>query len=226
MTIRLHFIVEGQSEETFINRSLIPHLANYGVVGDVRCVMTSKKRGIKYRGGLSSYSKAKRDITLWMREDQKPDSFFTTMFDLYRLPADFPGIESSNLISDPYDKVQVIENELASDIGPHHFIPHIQLHEFETLLFVEPSKLLDHFPSRDAAVESLKTVASQFDSPELIDGGEDSSPSKRIIREIPEYEKRKVSAGVIVACAIGLADIRTSCPHFDCWISRLESISR
>ena len=29
MSARLHFIVEGQTEETFVNRVLVPHLATY-----------------------------------------------------------------------------------------------------------------------------------------------------------------------------------------------------
>ncbi len=37
MSVRLHFIVEGQTEETFINRVIIPHLASCrcGAMSDV-----------------------------------------------------------------------------------------------------------------------------------------------------------------------------------------------
>lgn len=37
-------------------------------------------------------------------------------------------------------KVAVIEKALADDIDDGRFIPYIQLHEFETLLFADPRK--------------------------------------------------------------------------------------
>ena len=46
--IRLHFIVEGQTEETFVNQVLKPHLGNRYVWADARCVQTSR------RGAVSS----------------------------------------------------------------------------------------------------------------------------------------------------------------------------
>jgi len=60
MSVRLHFVVEGQTEETFVNRTIIPHLASYSVWGDVRCVMTGRKRGILHRGGLASYARREK----------------------------------------------------------------------------------------------------------------------------------------------------------------------
>ena len=62
MSIRLHFIVEGQTEETFVNQTLRPHLAKLCIWADARCVMTSRQRGLKHRGGISSYAKVKKDI--------------------------------------------------------------------------------------------------------------------------------------------------------------------
>ena len=34
--IRLHVTVEGRTEEAFVNRTLRPYLANFGVYADVR----------------------------------------------------------------------------------------------------------------------------------------------------------------------------------------------
>ena len=95
--IRLHVIAEGQTEQAFTNRVLIPHLANYRIFADARCVLTSKdKRAAKeYRGGLLSYQKAKQDIITWLKQDKHTECRFTTMFDLYALPEDFPGFPES-----------------------------------------------------------------------------------------------------------------------------------
>ena len=42
MAARLHFVVEGQTEETFVNQTLVPHLAHMSIVSDARCVATNR----------------------------------------------------------------------------------------------------------------------------------------------------------------------------------------
>lgn len=198
MSIRIHFVVEGQTEETFVNNTLKPYLASHAIWGDARRVMTKKSRSYAYRGGLVSYSKAKKDIILWIKEDNNRDSYFTTMFDLYALPEDFPGFQNSRNISDPENRVKSIENALSADINYQRFVPYIQLHEFEALILADPQKLESEFPEHDKAIKNLVEMVKDEDSPEYIDDGEETAPSKRIIKEIPEYEGMKVSAGPIV----------------------------
>lgn len=224
MAVRLHFIVEGQTEETFVNRVLKPHLAAVSVWCSAQCVMTTRKRGIKHRGGLRNYTLPKHHINTWMQQDRNPDARFTTMFDLYRLPEDFPGYDEASSVSDPYERVVVLENALSQDISDHRFIPYIQLHEFEALLFASPRMLETQFHHRSDEIDRLVETASAFDSPELIDDGRDTAPSKRIAGEIPEYGSRKASAGPIVAEKIGLSMLRSKCRHFGEWIDRLETI--
>ena len=95
MAVRLHCIVEGQTEEAFVNQVLTIHLANQLILADVRYVETEAKHGRTYRGGATQYSRAKRDIDAWLRQDQNHDARFTTMFDLCGLPTDFPGYEEA-----------------------------------------------------------------------------------------------------------------------------------
>ena len=54
--IWLHIIAEGQTEQNFAKRILMPHLANFNVFVDARCVLTSKDKRTskKYTGGLPS----------------------------------------------------------------------------------------------------------------------------------------------------------------------------
>ncbi len=93
--MRLNIIAEGNTEENFVNQTLKPHLASLSVGASVRVVTTRRTRGKKYRGGLSTYAKARIDIIRWIKQDQNPDVRFTTMFDLYGLPTDFPGYETA-----------------------------------------------------------------------------------------------------------------------------------
>jgi len=46
--IRLHIVVEGQTEKEFVDEVLVPALSPLGVIPDARCVATSRKGGRKY----------------------------------------------------------------------------------------------------------------------------------------------------------------------------------
>ncbi len=188
--------------------------------------MTSRQRGVKYRGGIRRYAQAKNDIKAWITEDQNPDARFTTMFDLYGLPTDFPGHKDAAQISDPYRRVRTLEAALSKDISDTRFIPYFQLHEFEALLLSDPQKLDAQFFDRSAEIHRLVEIVSTFDSPELVNDGNNTAPSKRIADEIPEYAGRKKAAGPIVAEKIGLPTLRRKCKHFGRWLGGLELLGR
>ena len=224
--IRLHFIVEGQTEETLVNQVLKPHLGDRYVWADARCVLTSRRGGVTYRVGFRNYAQPRRDIRSWLRDDQNADARFTTAFDLYGLTTDFPCYGDAQAAADPYEKVRVLEAALRDDIDDWRFIPYLQLHEFETLLLSEPDQLAAHFTDGQEGIRRLIAMAGQIANPELINDDPETAPSKRIIAEIPEYAGMKPSAGPIVAEKIGLANLRARCRHFGEWISQLEDLAR
>lgn len=221
---RVHVVAEGQTEEEFVNSVLVPHFAPEGFYLDVRCVETSRRGARIIRGGLLDYDRAKRDLERWMKEDDHPDCFFTTMFDLFRLPREFPGFEQARTCRDLYKRVQMLEDAMAADLGHQRFVPYIQLHEFEALILSEPRQLAHAFLARDSEIGQLADMAAGFDSPERIDDGPETAPSKRIIALIPEYEGRKASAGPLTAGKIGLPTLTAKCRHFAGWIERIRSL--
>lgn len=225
MAVRLHFIVEGQTEETFVKQILSPHLAELSIWAKARCVMTSNKRGAKRRGGVGKYYQVKNDIHMWMKEDQNPDARFTTMIDLYGLPSDFPGYDEAQRKDDPYERIRILENSFKDDITDHRFIPYFQLYEFEALLLSDPQKFDAQFFDRGTKIKELVELVSDYDSPELINDGKKTAPSKRIINKIPEYAKMKASAGPIIAEKIGLLSLRSKCMNFNQWLERLEALA-
>jgi hypothetical protein len=137
----------------------------------------------------------------------------------------FPGNVESRRESDPYARIAFLERAFAADVAHPRFIPYLQLHEFEALLLSDPQKLDWEFIDRSGPIARLVALASSFQSPELIDDGPATSPSWRIIQEIPEYGPRKASAGPLVAGKIGLPVLRQKCPHFGEWLGRLESLA-
>ena len=222
--IRLHLIVEGQTEETFVNEVLKDHLSGCGVFPSVRSVETSRRRARIYRGGLIDYGRARRDLKHWMKEDRRPEVRFSTMFDLFRLPEDFPGQAEARKARDPYRRVRALEQAFYDDVADRCFVPYIQVHEFEALLFADPEQLLVMFPGAERAVQALVEVTRSFKSPEHVNDGNDTAPSKRIGRVLPRYAREKVSAGPAVARCIGLATLRERCHHFGEWLDKLETL--
>jgi len=224
--IRLNITAEGQTELEYAKRAIADHLVHFQVTVDSRCVMTSKSRHKMYRGGLLDYAKAKKDLQNWMREDQSPEVRFTTMFDLYALPDDFPGFAASMTISDPYQRVKFLENALSEDINDLRFIPYLQLHEFEALLFTKIELLMDAYPWAEKEVAGLKALLAQYgENPELINTGRTTAPSKKIIAQIPEYDGNKVSVGAPLVELIGIPALKKTCIHFGEWMTKLEELS-
>jgi hypothetical protein len=160
-----------------------------------------------------------------MKEDQNPDAYFTTMFDFYALPDDFPNYDNSMRCPTPYQRIAMLENAFERDIAHPRFIAYIQLHEFEALLLADPTKFDWEFLEHARAIQNLTQMVAQFNSPELIDDNPMNAPSKRIIREIPEYGGRKPSAGPVIAEKIGIPTIRTKCRHFGDWLKKLETLT-
>jgi hypothetical protein len=216
-------IVEGQTEETFVRELLQEPLAYRGVYVQVRCVETRRRRSRVYRGGITSYAKAQGDMRRWLSEDKT--AYLTTMFDLYKLPADFPGFEQAKNLSDPYQKVAYLEDRLVADLADPRFIPYVQLHEFEGLLFSDVQAIdtiLKVHHSR-SQLTTLQRIRAQFKTPEAIDDGATTSASKRLQHLYTSYDK--VLFGLRIAQRIGLDTLRQECPHFHNWVSKLEALS-
>ncbi len=223
---RLNFIVEGQTEERFVNQVLKDYFATRSIYTAAHCITTRRNRRtphIKYRGGLITYRHACDDIRRWTKEEKYENVRFTTMFDLYGLPNDFPGYEDADKESDPYLRTSILEKALGESINDRRFIPYIQLHEFEALLFSDIQKLSIQFPQYSERIRELSAVASKFNSPELINDGSTTAPSKRIIEAIPEYGVAKASAGPIATSQIGLCILESKCQHFREWLERLTT---
>jgi hypothetical protein len=222
--VRLHMVVEGQTEETFVRSLLVEYLGSYNISTDVRLVETGRHRATIYKGGMTTYAKLRKDLGRWLAEDRNPDARFTTMFDLYRLPKDFPDHDKAESSRDPYDRIRILEDAFGTDIGDRRLVPYIQLHEFEALLFANIAKFEVVFVGAQRASRNLQAIREAFSSPELIDDGATTAPSKRIISEIPAYEGQKSSAGPLIASAIGLPTLRRECRHFSNWLEKLEAL--
>lgn len=223
---RVNVTAEGKTEQQFVVQVLQPHLASLGVyLMNPRLSALGKKKGHTHRGGLDKYLPVKSDICRWLRQDRAANAHFTTMFDLYGLPRDFPGYAEASKKPDASTRVAALETALREDIDDSRFIPYIQLHEFEALLLSDPNAFACRYPEHARQIERLVQLCAKYDTPEHIDDGQHSAPSKRIGEEIPEYVRAKPTAGPIIAAKIGLEKIREKCPHFNDWLTKLERLA-
>lgn len=219
----LLFVVEGQTEDEFVRDVLKPHFMDRY---DVLCRASIVGRGNKSRGGgyFKTWSKDLKNHT----NNRNPNLVaWTTMFDLYGLPKDFPDYARLAAISDTAARCREAEEILASVVsdlchasGDPRFVPYVQRHEFEALVLASLPSLTE-LVEKDAlpAVESLARAVGTT-SPEEINDGRETSPSQRL-KKIPGYDK--VLWGSTVTMNTGLRQIRAACPRFDEWLSELES---
>ncbi len=224
--IRLYLFVEGQTEQTFANNVLKPHLSQYGVfMHKPRLIAHARKKGKVHRGGGRRYQPMKDDILRSLKEDPNPDAFFTTMLDLYAIHPELPGLaDAEKLRQDPMQRVKFLEKKLDEDINDRRFIPYIQLHEYEAYLFSDVTCFENLYEDCEREIAILKEIADKHETPEFINDRPESAPSKRIIAQFPEYERAKVIEGSELAELIGLDVIRSKCHHFNAWLSRLEAL--
>jgi len=220
----LYVFCEGPTEQGFCDQVLEPHLVQF-----VCCIHTikiahSRHHGIVARGGIGKYETLRFDIQSTIkRRKQHQAVLFTTMIDLYGLPADFPG--KADHVRNPHAPrpyCEALEQAFAADVGDARFVPHLQLHEYETLLYSDPDAFSFSFDDCGGAIAGMKGIAAEFQDIERINDGELTAPSKRIIGLLDAYEGMKAIAGPDIAEYIGLAKLRDRCTHFNDWIHQLE----
>ena len=222
---RLYLFVEGQTEQTFADTVLTPHLAQHGIyIERTILIANAYKKGLFHRGGSRNFDAMQRDIVYSLKRDPAHGVFFTSMIDLYAIPKNFPELKKHDEITNPYRRVEALEESWAEETNDKRFIPHIQLHEYEAYLFADISKL-SFFYQDDKAIKKLQRIVDAVGgSPELIDDGRHTAPSKRITKHLPTYASDKVVVGPQTAERIGLSKIRSKCPHFATWLERLENL--
>jgi hypothetical protein len=222
---RLYLFAEGQTEQTFADSVLRPHLSGHGVyLHKPVLIASARRKGRIFRGGGRKYLPMKNDILRFLKQEKGPDVLFTTMIDLYAIAADLPGFAGAEkLRGTPTKRVEYLEEAFGQDIGDSRFLPFIQLHEFETYLFVEPRQFESFYENCEKQVNHLQGIRDAHATPEMIDDNPNSAPSKRIVSQFPDYEDAKPVVGPRVAELIGVDAIRAACPHFHSWLVRLEA---
>ncbi len=216
---RLIVVCEGETEQEFCRTVLEPYLA----------ISIDAPKIKKSKGGIVAWENLVKQIGGHLREGV----YVSTLIDFYGIKPEhnFPNWEKTQQIKDKYKQLELIEAGMKKAIEERHldnhhlFIPYLQLHEFEALLFSNKEVLFRNIPRTNiprTAIQALEQVFEEFSNPELINEHPDTTPSQRLKDNIDGYNK--VVYGSILADAIGIEAMKAHCPHFAEWIEKLKRL--
>lgn len=220
--IRINVIVEGKTERSFVLGPMAELFWSHQI--DLTPILLGTSG---HKGGNTQFDRVQLNVLTILKSDK--GAYCTTMFDYYGLGKGFPDSDVGASRS-PRERVARIERawkqstcSAIPDLRPDiRFIPYLALHEFEALLFTDPS-LLARACGHSDAESLLQQVRDAVPTPEDINDSPDTAPSKRIAQVVSGYNK--VIDGTKAAQAIGISKMRDQCPHFAQWISQLLAIT-
>lgn len=205
---RLVFIVEGDTELLLLDKVVIPYLITKGISNiSKQTIVTNRKQHKK--GGVGSYGKYKNEV---MRTLSQGNVLVTTLVDFYALPTDFPDFST--------DKADVVQMEQAilTDFGnTSDFIPYIQLHEVEALMF-SSTEGFEFVEDDENKIDLLRAIMQEYPNPEDINNSPETAPSKRLINII-DYDK--TGDGEFILEMVGIGAMLDKCPRFKDWIHQI-----
>jgi hypothetical protein len=215
---RVIIICEGETEREFCKNILAPYFV-------AKSIFIQSPLIKKSMGGVVKWSTLKKEIHTYLHED---GVFVTMLIDYYGLYSKytFPNWEDGEKIADKNKRMAFLETAMKHDIRAavqHRFLPYLQLHEFEGLLFNDIQVFYDQVPKNELVgkAELLKTF-QDYDNPEMINNSKETSPSHRLKRIIEGYNKTLY--GHYFAEAIGLEKIRNKSPRFNNWLKVIEEL--
>lgn len=218
-------LVEGQTEEKFVNTHLRPILQGHGFIKvDARIMGLRHERN--NRGGIVKWTKLRKNLQQHLQQSPKKTWLVTTMFDYYGLDGKgYPNWEESKKLPSISEKEKLISQGMhdwiLQELGERvarKFFPYVMMYEFEGLLFSEVDRLAEVIGSQQ--IKDLQSIRNNFQSPEHINNNKSTAPSKRLLR-ITGNAYKKVLHGNRVIEKTTVPKIREECEIFNNWIQRL-----
>ncbi len=214
---RLIVVCEGPTEQEFCRDTIAPYLSRHSILVEEPLIKQSN-------GGMVSWPAIRLQLLSHLHES---GAYVTTMFDYYGIKDSytFPRWTEGKTINKHEERVCFLEEAMQENIGykfAPYFIPHLQLHEFEAMLFSNIEVFSRNYAKADLDMKKLEKALQDFPNPEDINNSPATAPSKRILDAVKGYDK--VLDGNYLAKEIGINTIMAKCPHFKKWIEVLESL--
>jgi len=209
--IRLGILVEGETERLFVIYFLAPYLLNFGVIA--KTVPVVHGQGNRGGGGIS----VKTLVAAFKRESGN--------FDLLTCMVDYYGLQGKGKMS--VDELLLhLRERIKRKLGPKakKVILYVQVHEIEALLFSQPSAFGNVEEASPRVVRKIDRIAKKYRTPEEIDGGYSTCPSRQIKRAFPEYDK--IRHVIEISRMIGMEKMCGECPRFGQWVGELKALGQ
>jgi hypothetical protein len=215
-------LVEGPTEQRFIKQLLAPYMAERGVY---LTPIIFDKPGEK--GGDIKFARAKNDIGKHLK--QRGETWITLLVDYYGIRGDWPGYAESKQQMDHTGKAAIMNQATAEEVqklfpGQNpmtRYIPYVSMHEIEALYFSDPACLARMLGVNQRLIDE---ILAECGEPEKINDHNTTAPSKRL--EALSDRFKKTATGIAIATEIGIPKMRSSCPLFDAWLTKLEALAR
>src|SRR5438128_1789020 len=222
---RVLAVVEGFTERTIVEQTFAPYLGARGLSLHAKVI---GKPG--HKGGVRNFEAVRKEILALLRQER--NSHVSTFFDFYGLPQNWPGVRQAKG-KKAREIAAIVETAMRSEVqakmdasdDPSRFVPYVQMHEVEALLFSDPKIMASVFERPDLEAGFIQ-VLDECGECEEIDDHEATAPSKRIEKLFPTYRKGsgiRAHAPIIVR-RIGVDRLRKVCPHFNEGFTTLERI--
>lgn len=226
-SVGVYVLVEDPTEQTFLRDVLAPAMSCQGVH-----LYPARIGRSGHKGGNIRFDRARTDIENFLR--QRHDICVSTMFDYFRIDADWPGradvhkrVKSGASLK-AQEKANILATAMRTAIEQacpdldvqRRFVPYIGMHEFEALLFSDARVLAEKADLDGSAVER---ILDEYGEPEEINDDPQRATSKQIMTLNSRY--RKVAMGKTIAETIGIPTLRRKCVHFDEWLRKLEGLA-
>lgn len=214
---RIIIVCEGPTEQEFCNNVLASEFIKHGITLETPVIKHS-------HGGIVPWALFRKQLISHLHEN---GVYVSMLIDYYGIKNDykFPGWQESMCIQDKYKRMHYLFKKMKEDLPENlqeHFVPYIQLHEFEGLLFSDIDAIENNFTKEEIDINALQDAVNKYQNPELINDHPNTTPSKRFERAICGYEK--VLYGSLLAMEIGLEKIRDRCPLFNEWVTSMLMI--
>jgi hypothetical protein len=223
---RVLIVVEGFTERAIVEQTFAPYLGDRGLAVHAKVV---GKPG--HKGGVRNFDNVRKEILALLRQER--GSHVSTFFDFYGLPEKWPGrIQAKGKPARELARLveagmrEEVTSKLDDSEDATRFVPYVQMHEVEALLFADTNEMASVFeqPNLEPA---LAEIVGECGECEEINDHRETAPSKRIERLFPGYRKgsgARAHAPLIVR-RIGVDRLRTACPHFHDWMKILEGFA-
>ena len=163
----VYCVVEGQTEKAVFNEILRPYIHNQTKSEMVFSLIKSTKQG-----GIAKFDKILPQLRNLLRRD-KNKTIVTTFFDYYGIhdSHDFKFYdEAKKQQKNPLKGVCLLEEGMTQrlkeeNVNTRNFIPYIQLHEFEALLFSSDIGFRALFDN-SLVVAKLNEIRNRYPNPE------------------------------------------------------------